>query len=656
MNKRVMIAFLLLSGLAAYSQEATPPIVKEQWSSQPALHHIDPKYQKESAIILMDHRRLEFVDEGKNEMALYKTLHKIIRVNDDNGIETFNKVYLGVTDSSSIVDIHARTILPGGKVIELDKKNIKDLKEEDGNMYKIFAMEGLEKGCELEYYYTFKRDASFFGGERLQGMSPVLDAQLEIRGPERLIFEVKGYNTTVHTVDTVLDGKRISLTSQQDLPGADKEKYAAYNANLARLEYKLSYNTSTNKSERLFTWNELAKRVYSAYGSYNEKEQKRTAELVNSNKWEQLGTEKEKIVAVENYLKKNIGVREDISEEEGENIEKILKTHIASYRGITRLYGAVYTKLGIDHQFVLAADREDCYIDKTFENWNNTEHPVLYFPATKKLLAPTIPNLRYPWIDPYWCGDNALFCKSTTIGNFTTAFAEIRPVPIEDYTQTFNNIEAKVQFNSACDTVLVEVKQLYGGYLSAHFRSGFTFGSEDDKHAILKDLVKAVTNSESIVSSRIENADFESFSDNKPFTLQASVKANELMERAGNKILLKIGDIIGPQSEMYQEKARLFPITLAFPHILDREIDLAVPAGYTVKNLGDLEIKDEYSDRGDTTMGFVSSYTQEGNTVKIHIREEYRKIFYPLSQYEDFKKIINASADFNKIVLVLEKK
>ncbi len=36
--------------------------------------------------------------------------------------------------------------------------------------------------------------------------------------------------------------------------------------------------------------------------------------------------------------------------------------------------------------------------------------------------------------------------------------------------------------------------------------------------------------------------------------------------------------------------------------------------------------------------------------------EEYRRVSYPLSQYEDFKKVINASADFNKVVLVLQKK
>src|SRR4029079_13409406 len=103
---------------------------------------------------VLDKRRIEYTDE-KDDVVQYKTLHKIIHINDDKGIESFNRVYLPVSNTSDIVDIRARTILPGGKIIEVDKNNIKDLKEND-QVYKIFAMDGLEKGCEVEYYYTYK--------------------------------------------------------------------------------------------------------------------------------------------------------------------------------------------------------------------------------------------------------------------------------------------------------------------------------------------------------------------------------------------------------------------------------------------------------------------------------------------------------------------
>jgi hypothetical protein len=120
-------------------------------------------------------------------------------------------------------------------------------------------------------------------------------------------------------------------------------------------------------------------------------------------------------------------------------------------------------------------------------------------------------------------------------------------------------------------------------------------------------------------------------------------------------VLLKIGEIIGPQVEMYQVKPRQLPIELPYPHVLNRIITLEIPKGYRIKNLTDLNISIEHKDDNEMTMGFVSGYQQSGDVVTINIYETYKKMSYPISQFEDFKKVINASADFNKVVLVLEK-
>ncbi len=649
--------FLLSFPLAtAMAQTAPPPIELQHWDPRPVLHPADSRYSMESAVILLDERRMEYVDEPKNEVGLYRTLHRIVHINDDKGIESFNKVYLGVSDNSDIVDIKARTILPGGKIIEVDRRNIKDLKEEDGNVYKIFAMEGLEKGCEVEYYYTYRPNANFFGREQLQNVFPVLKARFELLAPPRLVFQLKGYNCEITVTDTMLNGKRIFSTGLDDLQGAEKEKYAAYDANLARVEYRLSYNAAVNEGKvRLFTWNELAKRVYNLDAGFTDGEQKKAVELVRHEGWDKLGSEREKIITVENYLKKKIATREDIRDDNAENIEWILKNGIASSRGILRLFEVVYKGLGVESQIVLAAERNEAMIDRSFENWNNASQFLLYFPIQKKFLAPTVPGIRYPWIDPSWGGGDGLFCKTTTIGSFTTAIAEIRPIPLEDFSESFSRIDSKLQLNAEMDTLLVDMKQSYGGYSAAGYRAGFVLANNEEQHLFLKEIVKFGTNSENIVSSKIENGDLESLNDNKPFVVQANVKSSELLENAGNKVLLKIGEIIGPQVEMYQEKARQFPMDMGFPHSFERTIELLIPDGYKIRNPEDLSIHDEYKENGEVTMGFVSEYKLDGNRLKVHVLEQYRRTDYPLAQYEDFKKIINASADFNKIVLVLEK-
>jgi hypothetical protein len=67
-------------------------------------------------------------------------------------------------------------------------------------------------------------------------------------------------------------------------------------------------------------------------------------------------------------------------------------------------------------------------------------------------------------------------------------------------------------------------------------------------------------------------------------------------------------------------------------------------------------MKIECDSNGTTSMGFVSSYKLEGSQLVITVNEYYKYVSYPLGRFEDFRKVINASADFNKITLILEKK
>lgn len=651
MNKSLLTLFIAFTPLLILAQ---PAIVREEWNNKPVLHTIDPKHNNEAAVIILDKRRTEYIDEANDELSVYQTLHKIVRVMDDRGIESYNKFYLGVSDNNDIVDIRARTILPGGKVINVDKKNIKDQQDEDGNRYKIFAMEGLEKGCEVEFTYTYKKVASYFGREILQGEIPVLRTEIEIISPERLIFETKSYNTELKSIDTVINGKRYVRIYDNNIVGVDEEKYSFYRANLRRVEFKLSFNRSRN-NERIFTWNELAKRVFEAYSSHSEKELKKVADLIKKNGWTRLPSDKEKIVAVETFIKNNYANREDINGEDASNLEKIIKNKIASFLGIARLYSAIYKQLGLNFQLVLAGNRQDFIVDKSFENWNNTDNILFYFINEKKFLSPTRIEMRFPWIDPHWAGTNALFCKQTTIGNFTTALAEVKIIPLEDYKESYNNIEASVELTSGRDSLLIDTRQLYSGYSASIYRSSFNFTTKEQQREFLKSLVKYNTNSEHILSSKVENEDFDSYTTNKPFTIQAVVKSNELLEKAGNKLILKVGQLIGSQVEMYQEKPRAFPMELGYPHVLARKIRITIPEGYTIKNLQDLKINKVVTENDTSTMGFVSDYRQEGNVIIIDILEEYKKTSYPTESYQSFREVINAAADFNKVVLLLEK-
>jgi len=655
MKKQIVsLIIVLLSVQYIYGQNNH--IEKENWVENPQINILDNKYSKESAVVIFDKRSIEFADDAKGEVAEFYTIHKIIHINDDRGIEGFNKIYLGINENSDIVEIKARTILPGGKIIELDKSNIKDIKEDDGNVYKIFALEGLEKGCEVEYFYTFKKSTSFFGREVLQAAVPVLETKFQIIGPKRLKFEIKPYNFPVPAIDTVINDKRVLQCSFKGTAGLDEEKYASYDANLKRIEFKLCYNDANHTGERLFTWNELAKRVYGIYTSYTDKEYKKISDLVNENGWDKVGDETSKIIAVENYVKKNFSYNEELTSEDGNKLESVIQNKIGGAIGTLRLYSTIFQNLGIKYQFVLSGNRNNYIIDREFENWNNCENPLFYFPAENKLLAPTKLDYRYPWIFPSWGGTNGLFCKSTSLGNFSTAIAEIRNIPLEDYSKSLENTESRLELNNNLDSLTIDGKQIFAGYAAIDLRDAFNFSNEEQKRNIIKELAKASANSENITFSEILNQGFEGSDSNKPLIVHTITKSGELIESAGNKLLVKIGLAIGPQVEMYQEKPRQEPVNMEYAHVEERKIDFIIPQGYTIINLNDLKINETFKDNDELTMGFVSDYEIKGNILSVHIMEEYRKTNYPLSQFDQFRKIINASSDFNKVVLVLEKK
>lgn len=652
--KNILVAGLLLGSITATAQ-STPGIIREKWFGGATVKEPDAKYAKESAVFLLDKRRVEYIDEGKEVMA-YRTLHRRVHIYDDKGIEQFNKVYLPVSSNNEFVDIMARTILPNGKVITMDSKDIRDLKEDDQN-YKIFAMEGLEKGCDMEFYYTYKTGGSYFGREVIQNSYPVVVAEVSIVSPQRLIFDTKGYNKVRDALDTVVNEKRMLLIRETDIPGADKEKYAIYSGNLKRVEYKLSYNTARSKNERLFTWNELAKRAHEIYGTFSDKELKSVAALIKKNNWQKLkDNEVELVTAVENYLKKNIGTSEDNYDESAENIEMILKKKISGHRGIMRLYGAIFSQLNQEYEVVLCGSRLEYAIDQQFENWNNCDNQLIYFPGLKKFIAPTQLQLRYPLIDTDWIGTNGLFCKTTTIGNFTTAIAEIKPITGQQYNWSSSDINAKISLNKSMDTLMVKARQSYTGYSSVFYRASFNFGSDEHQKELLKEMAKFITHSERVLSSTIENKEMEHFAENKPFIFDATVNASELVDRAGNKVLVKLGELIGPQAEMYQEKPRQFDMDVNFPHTLIRSIEFIIPEGYMIKNVEDIKIAKVIRENDQISIGFESTYEIKGNVLTVSVKEHYCKLQYPLAQYEDFKKIINAAADFNKVILVLEPK
>jgi hypothetical protein len=656
LQKTKFLIVLIIISAHGYAQD--PTATATDWVANPSLHKVNKLFEKESAVYLLEKRSVEYVKNEKegNIDKVKISHHTIIKVNDEKGIEMFNKIYIGLSSSSEMTMIKARTISPSGKVMDLPASKIFDV-EEEGNKYKKFALEGVEKGSEIEYMYTKKTDVFFFGIEYFQSSStPYQHVEFSLSVPEYLYFDVKGYNGFTVSKDTVINEQRIINASEDNIAAVADEKYSEKTPLLKNIQYKLSYNISKGRNVRVFTWNELAKTVYTNYNTVSEKEQKAVNNFVGAMNINSDASEVDKIVAVEEYIKGNINNSEDFTGDEASMLDKIIKTKNASDDGVSRLYIAVFNKLNIPYQIVYPSKRDEAPLDESFENYRRINEIVFKFPSTGKFLSPTDRFMRYPFIHPYWAATRGLYLKGTSIGDFKTAIAVFDTIPMEPFEKNYHNITAAIKMDPSNDTLLLHLKQSIAGYNALPYRPAYVYLQKDKLDEFNKSSIKDLLKSDLISNIKVENTEMGNFYKDKPLVLEADVRNPNLVEHAGNKLLIKMGEVIGPQEQMYQEKPRQLPIVLQYPHSLDRDLTFTIPDGYTVKNLKDLNMNVVHKDGSGETMGFISNYTLVGNQLNIKIHEFYKSVAYPLKDFDQFKNVINASADFNKVILVLEKK
>ncbi len=378
-NTHKTVSFLAM--LCVITFRATAQLVNPElyyWSANPDTISVEKQFTSASAVVLKDVRifKFDYDDSKQGNLQSEITVHKIIQINDTRGLESYNKLYVPLTDVIDVGVIKARTISPSGKITVLDKDQIKELDNKEGKgAYKIFAFEGLEQGGRLEYIYKLKKEVEYSFRIWVQDENPVQMQQVIIVSPSNLKYDFKTYNGTSTVVDSVTsaDSKRYTIITSKDVPGKTEEKYSAYNANLMRIEIQLAYNEFKGKA-RILTYNAAVQRMYPVL--YNEdpkvmkvveKESKRLG--FNKFKGEDI------IRHIENYIKSNI---QEVKTPGPDyvDVEKIIKNKIANTTGIIKLYLSLFAVNNVKCEVVYTTDRSKTPFDADFETWNYLEENV----------------------------------------------------------------------------------------------------------------------------------------------------------------------------------------------------------------------------------------------------------------------------------------
>jgi len=653
MHKIISTLFLTLLTVFVFAQE---PFYKSYtWDENP-IKDITTNSDEE-IICFKDKIVTEFIYDSENKLTEYFLIHKIYWLNSDDIIESYNKVYLPYSSQSKLVVNKARVISKDGKIIELDDSKILTAKDEETKReYKYYAFEGLEKGSFIEYYYVLNRSPDF-DGKRLnfQTNHNKYNIDFELFAPKNLWFKFKSYNQLNEVIYDSTFTEKIRWNLHMDsLPLLENESQSPYDALVGYLVYNLYYN-STTKTYDISSYKNISQNMYDFYyASIESKSAKNINKIIGELKLKNEKDETNKIRKIEDFIKENYHVVNGGGPEFRE-LSFVLDKKIGSNQGIMRLYIAIFEALEIQHEIVITCDRSDNKFDKDFESYNFLDEYLLYFPKIKKYISPFEITSRLGFPEPLLTNNYGLFIKQIQMGEFKTGVGKIKFIEPVSHTETYSKIFTTVTFDKddLTKTTLDMVLET-GGYYSMNYQTIIHLLKEQDKEDLINEQIKFISQEMTIVSKKLENDNPKSFG-YKPYKITAQVTSEDFVEKAGDKYLFKVGELIGPQQEMYQDNDRKLVLENDFKRSYHRELTVSIPDGYTITNLEKINIQNVYKEDGEIFFEFHSHYKMDGNTLTIICDEYYTVVEIPSTIFEEYRKVINSAADFNKLTLVLAK-
>ena len=651
MKHIITLSICLIIGSTLLAQNST--ILKNYtWDKNP---NYKTNFSDTTSIVgLKDQISVEFIFEDENFVE-YFLEHKAFYLNSDERIEEYNRIYLPYNSNSELQINKARVIQPSGKIVELDESQILTAEDEETQQaYKFFAFEGIEKGSIIEYYYVARKRVPDYSGKRLsfQTTYDKKNIGFDLYAPSNLIFKTKSFNgLPVVEQDTLMEGKNHWLFKASEISGLEEEEQAPYDASKAFLIYKLDENTANNAKD-ITSYSKVAQNIYKSY--YEEIDKKIKSKLEDFIKEAGVTsamTTDDKIRTIEAYIKTNVYKG---GSNAGSDLETVLSQKVASPAGVVRLFISIFNNLGIKHDLILTSDRQELKFDQEFEANTFLNEFLFYIPETDKYLAPTEADSRYGFPPAYWTDNYGLFIKEVSLGEFKSAVGKIEYINPVEADKTVDEMVLDIKFDAEDLTKInVNLDRSFSGYYASYMQPFMDIIPQDNKDELLEDFAKNLDDGAEIVSKEMRNADPALFG-SKPLEFILNFNSEAFVEKAGNRYLFKIGELIGEQIQMYQENERKLPLEDQFTRTYYRTIEVQIPEGYKIANPEDINMDHTFVKDGEELLMFNSSYTMEDSVLKIKADEFYKVNKIDKDFFESYRSVVNSAADFNKVTLVLE--
>ncbi|MDC1321301.1 hypothetical protein N8261_05005, partial [Flavobacteriaceae bacterium] len=293
--------------------------------------------------------------------------------------------------------------------------------------------------------------------------------------------------------------------------------------------------------------------------------------------------------------------------------------------------------------------------DPDFFNPDNLREILFYIPEIKKYIIPDKKEYRVGEAPFNVLGNYGIYIDKNKDYYFSTIIEN------EKKYSTINRT-INVDFKKMKEAVISET-QKFTGHWAITNRAMLNLSNNLNSDEFKDYLTTSGIKGKKIIEYSIINKDIYQPNYNNPFVVKSIISAesvltsdNKTSKKKNKRYIFNLGSVIGTQSELYSNNKRINPIEIRYPNYYDYKISIKIPRGYNVEGIESININENYISNGEIVAKFESRYVIEGNQLNISIEEFYKSLNYSKSKYNDFRKVINAAADFNKLDIVFIRK
>ena len=632
MKNIVFIIILFTYTISSYSQYYK----NYSWKEEVDTVDVEADHMNESSVGVFEKTIVEFVS-GKfsNTILKYETHHYQTKVLNDKGVSKHSNIIIPMNEVINLIDIKVRIIDENGELSEFDNNTISELDDfENSANFKNFHLAGVKTNSTIEVLYTLEKQYNIHGNKILQKSYSIKKSEfLLIPGPTQGI--IKTYSVDSKVRDTIINTYPAKTIKAVDIPAIIDEEYATAIANRQRLSFQCPLPDDNMNQEDY--WENIVSNISPIMFPKNihPKIFEISSELIQKNEINEYNIANN----IDDYVKNNFTISENDNVSLN-NINYILENKTSNDFSIIQVYTQLLTAAGINYEIVITSNRYYNRFDSEFFDPNMLREFLIYFPKEKKYIAPNRLEYRIGEAPFDLLGNYGIYIDRLLDFYFSEIIQSDK-----SYSRIKRNI--KVEFERKLKKIVIDEYQEYSGHWATNNRSLLSFSDEEGLAGLKDYLTASGIENKKAINYEIINAELFQKNYNTPFIVNSKISTESLTTKIKNGYQVKIGNVIGMQSQLYEDIDRFHPIEITYPNQYDYRIVVKIPKGYIIRGLEGLVFNKSYiSLMGNKICKFESNYEINENELVISIQEYYKTLRYQKNRYNEFRDVINSAADF----------